>query len=187
MPDDFVDLSTARALANPLRQRILRELGRLGEATSTTLADRLGVTTGGTSYNLRVLAEHGLVEEAPELAKGKERWWRPARKSLRFPPRGEQEPQLRAELERLNQLWLTEDMATFGEFLDSRETLGPWGDALPYSRGAIRVSLDELAEFFDAYLDLLKRFQRPDEDTPAGARTVLTRFIAFPDPKEAGR
>lgn len=184
MPDDIVDLSTARALANPLRQRILRELRRLGEATSTTLAERLGVTTGGTSYNLRVLAEHGLVEEAPELAKGKERWWRPVRSSLRFPRLSEQDPRLRAELERLNQLWLTEDLETFSEFLDARETLGPWADALPYSRGAIRVTLDELAEFFEEYLKLLKRFQRPDDDTPTDARTVLTRFVAFPDPKE---
>ncbi|QWF78983.1 hypothetical protein HUW46_02383 [Amycolatopsis sp. CA-230715] len=175
----------AKALANPLRQRILRELELLGEATSTTLAARLGVTTGGTSYNLRVLASHGLVNEVPERAKGRERWWRRSGNGLRFPQLSEQGPDLRAAVEQLNQLWLTEDLETFGAFLEARQRLGPWADALPYSRGSIRVSLDELAEFFEGYLSLLKRFQRSAEDTPAGVRTVQTRFIAFPDPEEA--
>jgi DNA-binding MarR family transcriptional regulator len=52
-----------KVLANPMRQQILEELHRVGQATSTTLAHTLGVTTGNTSYNLRVLAEHGFVEE----------------------------------------------------------------------------------------------------------------------------
>lgn len=102
-----------------------------------------------------------------------------------LPQLSEQGPDLRAAVEQLNQLWLTEDLETFGAFLEARQRLGPWADALPYSRGSIRVSLDELAEFFEGYLSLLKRFQRSAEDTPAGVRTVQTRFIAFPDPEEA--
>ena len=42
--DEVADLGAAKALANQLRQRILRELELLGEATSTTLAARLGVS-----------------------------------------------------------------------------------------------------------------------------------------------
>ncbi|PZG39663.1 hypothetical protein C1I98_23475 [Spongiactinospora gelatinilytica] len=75
-PPEPAGLGTIKALANPIRQRILDHL-REGPATSTTLAKALGITTGGTSYNLWVLAEHGLVEEVPELARGRGRWWRP--------------------------------------------------------------------------------------------------------------
>lgn len=182
--DPVANLATAKALANPVRQRILRELESLGEATSTMLADRLGITTGGTSYNLRVLAEHGFVEEVPNRGQGRERWWKLSRLSTRFPVLSQQSPELRAAIEKLNALWLTEDLETFVSFQVKRERMGEWSDAMPYSRGSIRLGLDELADFFEDYLALLKRYQRDPEDTPQGARTVLTRFIAFPDPEE---
>lgn len=182
--DPIADLATAKALANPVRQRILRELEIVGEATSTVLAERLGITTGGTSYNLRVLARHGLVEEVPGRGQGRERWWRLSRLSLRFPLPSRQSPELRAAIEKLNELWLAEDLETFALFQARRERLGEWSDAVPYSRGSIRLTLDELEHFFEDYLALLKRYQRDPEDTPRDARTVLTRFVAFPDPEE---
>ncbi|MGI5485328.1 winged helix-turn-helix domain-containing protein [Microtetraspora malaysiensis] len=184
MTDPIANLATAKALANPVRQRILRELEILGEATSTVLADRLGITTGGTSYNLRVLAEHGFVEEVPNRGRGRERWWRLSRLSVRFPVLSQQSAELRAAIEKLNELWLTEDMETFARFQMRRERMGEWSDALPYSRGSVRLSLDELSDFFEEYLALLKRYQRAPDETPQGARTMLTRFIAFPDPEE---
>jgi DNA-binding MarR family transcriptional regulator len=183
-PEQIADLGVAKALANPLRQRILRELRLAGEATSTTLARRLGVTTGGTSYNLRILAEHGFVEEIPNRARGRERWWRESPRNLRFPQRSQQSPELGAAIDELNRLWLAEGLETFARFQLRRPQLGAWSDALPYSRGSIRLNLDELAAFFEDYLALLRRYQRPDEDTPPDARTVLTRFVAFPDPEE---
>jgi DNA-binding transcriptional ArsR family regulator len=182
--DPIASLATAKALANPVRQRILRELEILGEATSTVLAGRLGVTTGGTSYNLRVLAGHGFVEEVPDRGQGRERWWKLSRLSTRFPVLSRQSPELRAEIEKINDLWLAEDLETFSRFQAGREQMGEWSDALPYSRGSVRLSLDELADFFKDYLALLKRYQREPDETPQGARTVLTRFIAFPDPEE---
>jgi DNA-binding transcriptional ArsR family regulator len=182
MSESVADLGAAKALANPVRQRILRELSAMGEATSTTLAERLGVTTGGTSYNLRVLAEHGFVEEIPERAHGRERWWRRVDRSLRFPPQSEQDPEMRTALETLNQLWLNEDLASFARFQEQRPGMGEWADALPYSRGSIRVSLSELQSFFEDYLALLRRYQPPEDKAAGDSRVVLTRFIAFPDP-----
>lgn len=180
----WADLGAAKAMANPLRQRILRELELLGEATSTTLAERLGVTTGGTSYNLRVLAKYGLVEEVPERATGRERWWRHAHRDIRFARRSEQEPEMRSAIDELNRLWLTEDMEKFARFQAGRPGLGEWSDAVPYSRGSVTLTLPELAEFFEDYLALLKKYQRPPDRTPPGARTVQTRFLAFPDLEE---
>ncbi|MFJ6570530.1 ArsR family transcriptional regulator [Streptomyces sp. NPDC091292] len=59
-----------------------------------------------------------------------------------------------------------------------------WADAFPYSRGTIRLTVDELHEFFEAYIALLNRYKRPEAETPAAARTVLTRFLAFPAPQD---
>ena len=48
-----------------------------GPSTASMLAARTGQAVGNASHHLKVLAEAGLVEEAPELAKDRrERWWR---------------------------------------------------------------------------------------------------------------
>ncbi|ALG08560.1 ArsR/SmtB family transcription factor [Kibdelosporangium phytohabitans] len=178
------DLGTAKALANPVRQRILRELDLVTEATSTTLAERLGMTTGATSYNLRVLAKYGLVEEVSELARGRERWWRKVRVDIRLGPTRDE--QVKATVDQLNQLWLSQDIELFTRFRQQQARMGEWGDAMPYSRGSIQVTTAELAAFFEEYLTLLRKYQRDSADTPADARTVHTRFLAFPEPEETG-
>ena len=68
-----------RAMAHPLRLRLLGLLRTDGAATATVLAERLDVSPALASYHLRQLAAHGFIEEAPDLAQdGKQRWWRAA-------------------------------------------------------------------------------------------------------------
>ena len=70
------DASSMRGIAHPLRLRILEILRMEGPATATTLAKRLGVHTGSTSWHLKKLAEHGYLEEVPDKGTRRERWWR---------------------------------------------------------------------------------------------------------------
>lgn len=182
---EFADVATLKALANPLRQRILTHLALDGPATSTTLARALGVTSGATSYNLRVLAGHGFVAEMPERARGRERWWRAVNRDLRLPPRGEPGRGVGAAVDQIVTLWHATDLQMLDRYLRERDTTGEWADATPYSRGTIRVTVSEFAVFFEEYIALLKRYQRPADHDPAGARTVLTRFMAFPAPEGA--
>lgn len=66
-----------KAMANPLRRRIVAELAAVEAARATDLADRLGVAANSLSFHLRVLAEAGIIEEAPELARDRrDRVWR---------------------------------------------------------------------------------------------------------------
>ncbi|MDQ2623675.1 MAG: helix-turn-helix domain-containing protein [Actinomycetota bacterium] len=65
-----------KAYAHPLRMAILRYLRDHGRATSTTLAEALGESTGQTSYHLRQLAKHSLIEDDPGQSSGRERWWK---------------------------------------------------------------------------------------------------------------
>ncbi|MFF3830300.1 ArsR/SmtB family transcription factor [Streptomyces sp. NPDC002458] len=71
-----VNARTLRGLAHPLRIRLLNALREFGPATASGLADRLGESSGATSYHLRQLATYGFVEDDPERGKGRERWWR---------------------------------------------------------------------------------------------------------------
>ena len=64
-----LDARSLRGLAHPLRMRLLTALRRGGPATASQLAEKLGESSGATSYHLRQLAAHGFVEDAPE------QWW----------------------------------------------------------------------------------------------------------------
>jgi DNA-binding transcriptional ArsR family regulator len=71
------------AMSHPLRRRLLDILKVYGPATASMLADRSGQGVGNISHHMRILAEAGLVEEAPELARDRrERWWRRAVQSI---------------------------------------------------------------------------------------------------------
>jgi predicted ArsR family transcriptional regulator len=182
LPDAVTDLGMLRALSHPRRQAILQQLSMHGPATSASLARDLGWNTGATSYHLRELARYGLVEELPERAHGRERWWRHVPRDLRFPRRSQQTAETRAVVDEMNRLGFTSDLETFVRVQAEADLDGGWGDAFPYSRGTVRVTLEELVEFFEEYIALLKRYQRPAEDAPEDSRLVLTRFFAFPAP-----
>ncbi|WP_192900738.1 ArsR/SmtB family transcription factor [Microbacterium sp. RG1] len=51
-----LDSRAVRALAHPLRSRILSRLRTHGPATATELASALGTNSGATSYHLRASA-----------------------------------------------------------------------------------------------------------------------------------
>ncbi|MCU1527610.1 MAG: hypothetical protein JWP75_1373 [Frondihabitans sp.] len=70
-----LDQSALRALAHPLRVELYETLSALGSSTASALAERLGESSGSTSYHLRQLARHGLVREVEGKGSGRERWW----------------------------------------------------------------------------------------------------------------
>lgn len=77
------DIAGLRALSHPVRLRMLTLLRGEGPATATTLAQRLDLNTGATSYHLRQLAQHGFIEEDIERGNARDRWWRAAHSSTR--------------------------------------------------------------------------------------------------------
>jgi DNA-binding transcriptional ArsR family regulator len=180
------DPAALKALGHPLRQEILRQLHRGGPATATSLADALGENTGATSYHLRRLAEHGFIEDVPGRGAGRERWWQARPQDLRFLPRSAMADDARAAFDRLTQIGAAEDDDALARFQRRRDSMGRWGDALMFSRGALRLTPDELVSFWEDYLNLLLRYRRDDpaerdDPPPAAARRILVRFLAFPD------
>ena len=87
MEPDELRLSSVvamKAMAHPLRLRIVGSLRVDGPATASVLARRLGTDSGQTSHHLRLLDRAGFVEEANDLGKGprgRERWWRAAQET----------------------------------------------------------------------------------------------------------
>jgi DNA-binding transcriptional ArsR family regulator len=65
------------ALHHPVRHTLIELLGLDGPATVSALAEASHERIGNVSHHIKVLADAGIVEEAPELAKDRrERWWR---------------------------------------------------------------------------------------------------------------
>lgn len=50
-------------------------LSQYGPQTASSLAERLGESSGATSYHLRALAKHDLIREKADHGTGRERWW----------------------------------------------------------------------------------------------------------------
>jgi len=180
-PRELTDPAALKALAHPLRRRILRQLDRAGPATSTTLARALGENTGATSYHLRQLAEHGFVVDVPDKGQGRERWWQAKRQDIRFPPRSTMSADMRATFDEFARQGVAEDIEAFARFREQRDAMGEWSDGLLFSRGSLSLTKDELMQFWADYMELLRRYIAAHDPPTPGARRLLVRFVAFPD------
>lgn len=70
------DPATLRALAHPLRQRIMWELAAREHLRAADLAKITGEPANSVSFHLRSLARAGLIEENPERARdSRDRVW----------------------------------------------------------------------------------------------------------------
>src|SRR3954447_11020359 len=73
------DPRVLRAIAHPVRSRILTELDAHGSLRAADVAQVLGIPANQASFHLRQLARFGLVEEDPAAARDKrDRVWRAA-------------------------------------------------------------------------------------------------------------
>ena len=71
------DPQVLRAIAHPVRNRILAELDARGSLRAADLARELDIPANQASFHLRQLAKYGLVEEDPAAARDKrDRVWR---------------------------------------------------------------------------------------------------------------
>lgn len=167
-----------KALAHPLRQRVLEHLRVHGPATATTLAGALGENTGTLSYHLRQLERGGLIEDVPDRGDGRERWWRcVGNLDIRHPARASLGPAETAVLDEVESTAFVEDMGHAQRYLQGRGEFGTWAQG---SRSTMHLTQRELQEFHDAYLDLLQRFGRAAEDAPPDSRPILLRWFALP-------
>jgi predicted ArsR family transcriptional regulator len=71
----ITDPKALRALAHPLRMRLLHVISQEGTATATQCARLVGESVANCSYHLNTLAKYDYIEEA-EGGQGREKPWR---------------------------------------------------------------------------------------------------------------
>lgn len=74
-PEPMTDARTIRALAHPLRLRILDVLGEYGPLSATQVSEHVAESPQSCSFHLRTLARYGYVEDAGG-GQGRNRPWK---------------------------------------------------------------------------------------------------------------
>jgi DNA-binding transcriptional ArsR family regulator len=178
----IADPSALKALAHPLRVRLLATLREAGPATATELAKRLGTESGSTSYHLRVLAKHGFVEDTSgERRHPRERRWAAAHQlsswsntALAATAAGREASAL---MRRRQVEVLIEDVARFDDMV---EHLDPsWAEASGIGDLVVRLTPESLTELWDRFYAHLEGLAAGDEADPA-ARPVSVVVAGFP-------
>jgi DNA-binding transcriptional ArsR family regulator len=172
-----------KALNHPLRTQLFNELAAHGPATATSLAERVGESTGSTSYHLRQLEKHGFIEEVVGRGNGRERWWRrtpvPVRTDVGDTPAGVAAARLIAT----GSNEFAEQMIR--EFIArDHESMSPgWRDASDLSVAIMRLTPSELTELMDAVHALVDTFRNRhvlDDDSDPETSRVFLRLAAVP-------
>ncbi|MEC3952546.1 helix-turn-helix domain-containing protein [Nocardia sp. CDC153] len=178
-PERISDIAALRLLAHPLRRRIEEEL-RGGPVNATSLAAALGESSGLTSYHLRQMAKYGFVEEVPELSNGKERWWRAVPGDRRYPRYSEMSDEAREVGADIARQHVGEVVELYEKFERRAGELGKKADTFAYSRATIRVDAQRFQEFFEEYIQLVKRYGA-DTEASGDEHGVLLRLFSFPE------
>ncbi|GIF03476.1 winged helix-turn-helix domain-containing protein [Actinoplanes siamensis] len=187
MADDLrqVHLNNAqiRALAQPLRLRLLGQLRLSGPATATRLAADLGTNTGATSYHLRQLAEAGLVVEQQRAGSGRQRWWRAAHDMSSFRRSYyEGDPEATAAAE-----WLqAQQVSRFAELAENWRRALPgesaaWQDTTEISDYMLRLGSEQTQAMMREIEEVIERYRRAGLDDPRpDTRSVAVYVSALP-------
>lgn len=166
-----LDPRSVRALAHPLRVRLLGSLRFEGPGTASILGSRLGESSGATSYHLRVLADHGFIEEDTSRGRGRERWWRSAHDATSWrPEQFRDDPDAQAAEQWLSGFVARQGMEWLDDWIDRRPSADPaWVNASAESDYRLRMTPRELRDLIDELHTVIQRHDQAAEDSRAAA------------------
>ena len=180
----LLDMESLKALSHPLRVQLVDALSVYGPATASGLAERLGESSGATSYHLRQLEKHGFVREQQGRGSGRERWWERVPGAITIgssdtdaSPAGRSASQLITRQFRYSQDRVLTDFIDRG-----RDELPPeWFEISQITTVNVRLTVEQMTAFTKAVDAVVIEFLEPYRGQQApGARPVQMQFNAFP-------
>jgi DNA-binding transcriptional ArsR family regulator len=178
---------TLKGLTHPIRLRLLELLQDDGPATATSLAARIGRSSGVTSYHLRVLADNGLITEDAGRGNGRDRFWRAVHRGTGFTVRTSETPDieatsryLRTVAEDIHRRILT-GIDIFTSAPDEIAT-APW----KLNDWPLRLTTEEARELGTKSSELANRYRREpgDPDPRPGTVRAYFQFQLLPDEEQ---
>ncbi len=179
------DPRVLRAIAHPVRNRIIGEMEAAGPMRAADVAAALGIPANQASFHLRQLAKYGLVEEAPEVARdGRDRVWRLASDDL-----------LRLDISHLEEapggraavnVWRRHASARAHELVDrAYELRRREGTSSAILEGTVRLTREESHELATAMDELLEGWVARTRDATDDAPRETYHLFALLQPYDA--
>jgi predicted ArsR family transcriptional regulator len=161
-----------RALAHPLRWKLLDLLGSEQSATATRCAEVLGESVASCSYHLGMLAKYGYIEPVPGQP-GREKPWQLTRRQQVLSSEGLDEPGALAA-QAATEVFLDHELARVKDRL-RRQDLEPaeWRAASQVLGVTTWLTVSELQEVTDQLGEIARRHADRFDDPglrPPGAR-----------------
>lgn len=161
------DPRVLRAIAHPVRTRVLGEVYAAGHLRAADVAERLGIPANQASFHLRQLAKYGLVEPAPDLARdGRDRVWKPAQEGVLSFDAGDLEkgPGGKAAVT----VWRRQAVASAKEAVERAYARHKRRDVeVMISDDWIRLTRHEAKEFVEELMSLQERWTQRTREEPA--------------------
>jgi DNA-binding transcriptional ArsR family regulator len=176
---EITDRAVLEALAHPIRLDILSFLMSRGQATASVCARAVGDNPSNSSYHLRVLARHGLVEPVDSTDR-RERPWRALVTGISIEPTRAADD---ATVKALTGAFLQLDYQLAREALNRDDVDPSWRGAEAFSTYTLAVTPDELRTLVDGIDALLRPFMSATRDAPpVDAGIAYCSLTAFPRP-----
>lgn len=177
----LTDPEVLEALAHPVRLDLLNYLMSAGPATASTCARAVGDTPSNSSYHLRTLARHGLVEPVAS-PDGRERPWQATITGFDIDPEaapGSPEGRASAALMAAS---VALEQRSLRDYLSHRDTVAaPWRAADQCSTYTLRVTPAELSQLAGKLDELIRPLiAATREAPPEEAGLVQLGLYAFP-------
>ena len=177
-----------RALAHPLRWKLIDLLNSEQSATATRCAEVLGESVASCGYHLGILAKYGYVEPVPDRA-GREKPWRLVSRRQDLPVDGLDEAGALAA-QSATEVFLDHELERIKDRL-RRASLEPaeWQAASYVSGATTWMTAAELTEIKDQLAEIQERYGDRDDDPsrrPPGAREVRVFAVTSVAPRLPG-
>jgi DNA-binding transcriptional ArsR family regulator len=181
---EITDARTLRALAHPVRIKLVEELTLRGPMTATEVGERIGESPTTCSFHLRQLARYGFVEEAGG-GRGRARPWRMRHIGMTVPGPRKLDPA--AELAAATLMRLTRErwFARHQAWQETKAAYPPeWQDAADSSDFLYYLTLEEFRQLNRELRELLlPRFWERLSDPsarPPGSVPVELLLLSYP-------
>ena len=157
----LTDPAALEALAHPLRNRLLGLLRTDGPATASGLAERVGESSGVTSYHLRKLAEVGFVEEEADRGTKRERWWRSVHSATSWSPSDFLgNPEAHRASVSLRREWYRWQQRLLDRWMEEEREWGPgWIDAAVSGDDLLVLDADETKALNQELWDVVQKYR----------------------------
>lgn len=180
-PADPDALRSLQGLAHPLRVRILDDLSAYGPSTASALAEKLGESSGATSYHLRQLARHGFVVEDETRGNGRERWWKRVPQPIELYAPEDAGPAEKAASALVASEWFHTRAGRLEAFLARTEEVGrEWSDAATVTTSNLQLTREQTEQLVAELTAVMRRYNQYREQDVPGARPVQLHIDVFP-------